>query len=221
MASSRNRIPVPGSERAALPGARMVGAADPNERLLVTVMVRRRSANASKGLTAMIEEVNTRRPSERQHLSREQFASAYGADPAEMEKVEEFAHEHGLDVVEVTPAQRRVVLSGTVAALSTAFGVYLAQYEHPGGAYRGRTGSVHVPDDLAPLIEGVFGLDNRPQTHPHVRILNGSGRGLQPHTEGLSYTPPQVGQLYDFPTGTNGSGQCIAIVELGGGYRTT
>ena len=32
------------------------------------------------------------------------------------------------------------------------------------------------------------------------------------------FTPLQVAQLYDFPTGLDGSGQCIAIIELGGGY---
>ncbi|HEY2136644.1 MAG TPA: S53 family peptidase [Xanthobacteraceae bacterium] len=30
-------------------------------------------------------------------------------------------------------------------------------------------------------------------------------------------TPPQVAELYDFPPGTDGSGQCIGIIELGGG----
>jgi kumamolisin len=29
-----------------------------------------------------------------------------------------------------------------------------------------------------------------------------------------------VANLYDFPAGLDGSGQCIAIIELGGGYRT-
>ena len=220
MASAKNRIPVPGSERAALPGARLVGAADPNERLLVTVLVRRRSPSTSKGLTAMIDEANAHRLSERQHMSREQFAAAYGADPEDLDKVEEFAHEHGLDIVEVNAAQRRVVLSGTVATLSTAFGVSLAQYKSPKGNYRGRTGPVRVPDELAPIIEGVFGLDNRPQTRPHVRFLNGTEKDIRPHAADLSYTPLQVGQLYDFPSGINGKGQCIAIIELGGGYRT-
>jgi kumamolisin len=36
-----------------------------------------------------------------------------------------------------------------------------------------------------------------------------------------SFTPPQIAQLYDFPTGVTGSGQCIALIELGGGYRRT
>jgi kumamolisin len=35
---------------------------------------------------------------------------------------------------------------------------------------------------------------------------------------GVSYTPPQVAGLYDFPSGLDGSGQSVGIIELGGGY---
>jgi kumamolisin len=154
-------------------------------------------------------------------MRREEFAAAHGADPSDLEKVEEFAHENGLEVVEVNPAQRRVMVSGTVAALSTAFGVYLATYKHPRGSYRGRVGHVHVPEDLAPIIEAVMGLDNRPQAQPHFRLFGEGGGPMRPLAGQISYTLPQLAQLYDFPAGLDGSGQCIAIIELGGGYRPT
>ena len=32
-------------------------------------------------------------------------------------------------------------------------------------------------------------------------------------------TSPGVAELYGFPAGTDGSGQCVGIIELGGGYR--
>src|SRR5690242_881832 len=151
MTTATKRHPVSGSERAPLAGARIVGPADPNERILVSVLVRRKPT--SKGFAAMMEKMEASPPSEREYLSREKFAAAHGASPADLEKIEEFAHEHGLDVVEANAAQRRVLLSGTVANLSNAFGVYLARYKHPGGSYRGREGNVHVPEDLAPIIE--------------------------------------------------------------------
>ncbi len=214
----KNKIPIPGSERTALPGARIVGPADPAERIRVTVVVRRRPS--SKELSTVIEEMGTSRPHERKHLSREEFAASHGADPHDLKKVEAFARDYGIDVVESNAAQRRIVLSGTVAALSAAFGVYLANYEHPGGAYRGRTGSVQVPEDLASIIEAVLGLDNRPQARPHVRFSKQKEEAASPHAGGISYTPIQIAQLYNFPQGADGSGQCIAIIELGGGYRT-
>jgi kumamolisin len=218
MPSSKNRIAVKGSERAPLPGAHIAGAIDPNEHILVTVITRRR--HSSKELTSHVKEIGARKPHERKHISREEFATTHGADPTDLEKIEDFAHEHGLDVVEAKGAQRRVVLAGTAAAISKAFGVYLARYEHPKGAYRGRTGPVHVPEDIAPIVEGVFGLDNRPQARPHFRHLNNKkGKAVQPRTGEISYTPSQVAQLYDFPTEVNGKNQCIGIIELGGGYQ--
>ena len=36
-----------------------------------------------------------------------------------------------------------------------------------------------------------------------------------------SFNPPQVAQLYGFPTGVNGAGQTIGILELGGGYSAS
>ncbi len=218
MPSTKKGTPVQGSERVALKGASKVGAADPKERILVTVLVRRRSS--TNVLSSAIEEISARQPRERRHLTHEEFAAAYGADPADLEKVEGFAHEHGFDVVEVSLAQRRLVLSGTVASFSKAFGVSLARYRHPRGTYRGRTGPVRVPEELASIIEGVFGLDNRPQAQPHLRLYGGKRGGVRPRAGGISYTPLQIAKLYDFPTAINGKGQCMAIIELGGGYRS-
>src|SRR5205823_189509 len=94
----------------------------------------------------------------------------------------------------------------------------------PGGTYRGRVGTVHVPDDIAAIVEGVFGLDDRPQARPQVR----RSASLAAMTK--SFTPPELAKLYSFPTDVDGHGQCIAIIELntpkdqnspdGTGYRT-
>jgi kumamolisin len=157
-------------------------------------------------------------PAQRQYLSRDEFAKAHGAAAADIAKVEEFAKAHGLALVEANAARRTVVLSGTAAALSEAFGTTLEQFEHDGGTYRGRTGSLSVPVDLEGVIEGVFGLDNRPQATPHFQVL-GVDESAVARAPGASFTPPQLAGLYDFPTGADGSGQCIAIIELGGGFK--
>ena len=53
----------------------------------------------------------------------------------------------------------RVMVSGTVAELSKAFNTQFAVYEKPsGGTGRLRTKPIFVPDDLAYVIEGVFGF---------------------------------------------------------------
>ena len=70
-----------------------------------------------------------------------------------------------------TASRRSVWLSGTVATMSTAFGVTLQEYSLPrGGSHRGRTGEILIPANLAGIIVGVFGLDNRPHARPCFRL---------------------------------------------------
>jgi kumamolisin len=103
--------------------------------------------------------------------------------------------------------------------MTAAFQTELARYESPQGAYRGRTGPVHVPAELADVVAAVLGLDNRPQAVPHFRPLSTAGDAAQPGTARVSFTPDTVAKLYDFPQGLDGSGEKIALIELGGGYK--
>jgi kumamolisin len=199
----------------ALPEARLIGPIDSQEPVSVSVLVRRRpsapplDAAATAGLSA----------TSRQRLAREEFAATYGADPADLAKVEAFARAQGLDVVESDPARRTVVLTGPAGAVAQAFGVELARYEHPQeGTYRGREGPITLPADLATVVQGVFGLDNRRQAAPRLRRFDPAGMtGAAPRVA-KSFTAPEVAALYDFPTGATGNGECIGVIELGGGF---
>jgi len=215
MPTPKKQVPLAGSERTPLEGAREIGPAGPNEVLDVTIRLRSRS-----GKKPFVDVGEFGKPMEnRKILSREEFEKQHGADPASIAMVESFAREYGLTVKETSAARRTVILSGTVAAMNNAFGVELKQYEHPGGRYRGRTGSIHLPTNLHDVVEGVFGLDNRPQAKPHFRRRRErTGARAQ---QGVSYTPIQVATLYDFPTNVDGSGECIGLIELGGGFDQT
>jgi kumamolisin len=154
------------------------------------------------------------------YLTREEFAARHGAEPRDLAAVRAFATAHGLAVVEENAARRTVVLSGTVAQFSAAFAVQLQQFEHPEGTYRGRIGAIYLPKELDGVIEAVLGLDNRPQASPHFRIRRNRRRSKKTAAAAasVSYTPLQVASLYDFPA-ASGNGQCVAIIELGGGFR--
>jgi kumamolisin len=213
---TKKRVTITGSQRAMLPGARLVGPANPQERIDVTLILR----PASSAELPSLERTGNIKPHERTHLTREEFKAKYGADPKDVAKIDAFAHEHGFDVGEVNMAARTVVLSGTVQAMSEAFSVTLQMYDHPSGAYRGRTGSIQIPANLKGIIQGVFGLDNRPQAKPHMRPVHEQGGAWHSSQQGVSYLPTQVAKLYDYPASLNGQGQCIAIIELGGGYNS-
>ncbi len=87
MSSSKNRIPVESGERETLPGAHILGAIDPHEHFRVTVVVRRSPSN--KGLSSVVKELSAQKPSEHKYLSRDELATGYGVDPADLAKIEE------------------------------------------------------------------------------------------------------------------------------------
>jgi kumamolisin len=220
MPKIEKRIDVPGSGRTLLPGSRKIGPCDPQEQIQVTVFLRR--GGSPKQFPDVTKKIGKLPPAQRQHLSRAQFASSHGARPADIKKIRAFAAQNKLKVVEVSRPRRSVLLGGSVAAFSHAFGVALNNYEHSTGTSRMRSGVIQIPATLSGIIEGVFGLDNRPQAKPHFRIRKQSQNSVAPaQSSSASYNAPQVAQAYDFPAGTNGSGQTIGILELSGGYRST
>ena len=209
MASS----PLRGSERSPVAGARMVGPCVGSERFEVSVLLRRRAAAE---FDARVRDAGAPRAP---CLTREAFAERHGADSADIERARAFAVAHGLAVVDAHAGRRTVVLSGNAQQFCAAFGVALNRFQHAGGTYRGRTGAVQLPDTLREVVVAVLGLDNRPQAKPHFRIQRPHGnvrwRRAQAST---AFSPLQVGELYGFPPG-DGSGECVALIELGGGYR--
>jgi kumamolisin len=214
------RTPLPGSERHPMPGARSTGPVPHDERFEVTVRVRRRSALKSLAPGAGFD--TDQAPAERRYLTREAYAEQHGADPADLKKVEDFARAHGLAVVESSSARRSVFLSGTAAQFSAAFGTTIEHYEHEGGDYRGPSGELSLPADLAGIVEGVFGIDDRPAARPHFQRAGESvatSGTVVARAVARSYTPAEVARLYRLPQGADGAGQCIALIELGGGWR--
>jgi kumamolisin len=199
--SYQTRIPLAGSDRKPVPEAKELGPVAKDEVVRATVVLRRRGADPDI--------------SGEQH-SREEYGVLHGAAPADLEALDRFAHERGLTVEERNAPGRSVVLSGSAEAVGQAFGTSLTAYELPagGGRFRGRTGPVTIPSELKDAVIAVLGLDNRPVARPHVR------RGSRATPAG-AFTPVQVAKLYSFPAGVQGTGQTIAILELGGGYRTS
>jgi len=202
------QVVLKGSERRAAAGAQRIGPMPPAERFEVSVLVRR------NGREAFAARVATLAAGHRvgAPLSRAEFARSHGAAEADLAAVRAFAAVHGLNVVAEHADRRTVRLAGSVAEFESAFAVKLMRYAHMRGDYRGREGSIQIPAELAGIIEAVLGLDNRPQAHPQFRLRKSAAA--------TSYTPLQVASLYGYPAGT-GQGECVALIELGGGFRST
>jgi kumamolisin len=200
-------VQLPGSERAPLATAAPAGQLDPSERAEVTLVLRRRAdipADIVEGPTV---------------LTHDELAERYGADPADVELVRQTLTSLGLAVTEVHPATRRVKVAGPLGQLASVFGATLQQVSSPGPGgqmvtHRYREGPLYVPAALDGIVLAVLGLDTRPQARAHFRSRAAAAPGQ-------TYPPNQVADIYQFPAGTTGAGQSIAVIELGGGFSTS
>lgn len=195
-------VPLPGSERPARPGFRAHGGLAPDVRVEATLVLRRRAELPESAFA--------------QPLSRDELAERYGASPADVQLVRSTLEGLGLTVDEVDAGARRIRVSGPVQTVARVFGTDLAEStpEDDGTdapRYRQRTGGLSIPAALDGVVTAVLGLDDRPQARTLFRYVPSAAVST-------SYTPPQLGTVYSFPEGTDGSGQTIAIIELGGGY---
>jgi len=154
-------------------------------------------------------------------ISREAFEGKYGSRAEDMAAVEAFAHEFHLSTVALSSARRSVILRGKVGDLEEAFNVRLSHFRDARGEiFRGRSGSIAVPRHLGSVIEGVFGLDNRTHARPMFQVARQGIVPLRHAQVPASFTPDALARIYGFPKTATGKGQCIALIELGGGYRT-
>jgi len=207
-------VPLPGSERTPLTGAEdSAQQLDESTRIEVTLITRRREDLPAEYVTGPAT------------LSREQLESAHGTDPADLTLIRNVLGRFGIEVTGADPGARQVTVAGPISAFSAAFGASLRLVDTPHpttgegvAQHRYRVGGLHVPAELDGVVLAVLGLDDRPQATPQIRRAPGMA-GVTAAAEGqTSYTPIQVAQAYQFPAGTDGTGQIIAIIELGGGF---
>jgi kumamolisin len=212
-AKSETCVELAGSGRK-IPAGRNMGNASFNELIVVMIKIRRKTPirNFIRGLSS----------GKNKPVSQEVFERRFGASRDDIEKVVSFARKHDLTVIQTSASKRCVILKGSVQKFSEAFGVFLSDFIPESGiSYRGRSGPIQIPASLRDIITGVFGLDNRPVARPMFHILKKDGSVVHPEDADVSYNADDVGKAYKYPGDVNGDGQCIALIELGGGYRTT
>jgi kumamolisin len=195
---SKTYVDFPSSERGAPTLGSLAGPVPASEKIEVSLYLKPRHDTSSTDHKGGDPRADMRARRARQH----------GGD---IKLIEAFAHEAGLTIVTVDPGRRLIRLAGPADKMEAAFRTKLHHYHHGKTQFRGRTGRLHLPEDVAPIVESVLGLDTRPAAQPRlIRHPNAAAA--------TSYLPTQVGAFYQYPSGVTGAGQCIALIELGGGY---
>ncbi|MDQ2797488.1 MAG: S53 family peptidase, partial [Actinomycetota bacterium] len=116
----------------------------------------------------------------------------------------------GAEIVAADPVTRLVRVRGTAGVLGGFFGTELRQVPAGARGTRARSGELSVPAEIATAVVAVLGLDDRPQAAFRYRVAAATAASV-------SYTPLQLAKAYGLPD-ADGTGQSLAIVELGGGF---
>ncbi|HTT00519.1 MAG TPA: S53 family peptidase [Steroidobacteraceae bacterium] len=209
--SSPKLTELPNSIHALPAGSKVLQPTSPQRWLELTIGVRRVKPVPD------LSDLDNVKPAHRKYLKRADLARDYGSDPKAVSAIEAYAKEHHLVITRNERASARMGLAGTVADLSTAFGVTLYDYSHPQlGQFHARTGPVHVPEELITAITGVFGFNNHRIMH---RRLHRSSKLADLSVPARPwFIPTELAPLYQFPT-VDAKAQCIGLLEFGGGVE--
>lgn len=203
------KVALAGSDRAAPDGAVLVGEVDPDERIVVTVHLKRRTpdrfAPGSAGDLARLSQPMTRRALTAERRRTHASAAA---------RIRKLAKAYRVAVRDIDLAARAVTIEATAKRLSQLFGATLRIYDDGQQRFRARVGHLMVPKEIAPWTRAILGFDQRPVVRRPANRL----RALAGVAGGQGLWPTEIARLYGIPLNRDVSTICVGIVALGGGY---
>lgn len=141
------------------------------------------------------------------------------ATPEALQAVEDFANAYSLDIVNKKNRERWVSLRGTVENVENALDISIRKFYLQGNPYYFHKGEVAVPKALNGLVEAVTGINQEPIKCE--KIFPDEKKLKEAQLKGLAVMPQDYAKLYNFPENLDGTGQCIGLISLGGGYKDT
>ncbi len=148
-----------------------------------------------------------------------------GASQPDVDLVYGFLAQNHISVVEGSSPEK--TLETRLIQVGATLGDYRAAGVDPGKlrwvtqrgiTHRARQGSLGLPVSLQKVVLSWTGFDSRPTAVAHSRFFRpkaSRGAARPAAKQKLSFSVPDLAQLYGFPTQKlSGKGQCIAIIEL-------
>jgi subtilase family serine protease len=234
VSASNNRHVLPGTKpswTAVAPKTADVGG---SEHVTAQVWLTPRNAAALNSLAAAVSDPSNRNYG--QFLTAAQYNQAFAPTAAQLATVTQWLTASGAHLDSVGPDNAYVAVSGTAAAINSAFGTQLAVYEVNGKSERAPALEVSVPDSVADSVTAVTGLttfghlvkaadlgapggfrNNTPCSSYYgqkmattLPTFNGQTLPYAP----CGYVPAQFRSTYGVPTtGHPGTGQTVAITD--------
>jgi subtilase family serine protease len=213
-------------------GARDLGPARGTRRIRVDVALKPRDPAA---LSAFVGAVST--PGSalyRHYLAQGQFASVFAPTPAAIAAVRSTLIARGLDVGSVSSDGLVLSMTATAGQIQSAFGATMHVFRLASGrVVEANVSAPVLPARIAPLVEGVVGLDGFFTYQPasllpagralHIapagRLIKGQPAPCSSAIHAGGATGPNIAAAYDmdpfYNAGDFGAGRSIDLFELG------
>jgi kumamolisin len=144
------------------------------------------------------------------------FRNTLSENSDEINRLKNILNENNLKIIEVN--DQFIDIVGKVSSINKLFNTDFHEFTSNNIKYHCNVNNVIINDDLN-FIQNILGLDNIPKFSPYFSLPK-EKLVFEPRAPVSSFTPIQVGNLYNFPLSKyTGQGQTIAIIELGGGYK--
>ena len=150
-------------------------------------------------------------------LTREEFASSFGANQADINVVTSYVHQVGATVDLIHSTASIVVVSGTVGLFNSEFGIQICSVTTNQKTYPSYSGTATIPTELADIVVHVSGLDHsyEPVAKDYSSISNTPSSIFGNYNTPIG-SPQAAATAYKFPgrnNGTDGSGQVVGLIE--------
>lgn len=207
----------------AMANAVYLGALESSTQVPVTFVLPLRNKDVLEDLLQKMYD-----PADKEHygkyLSSQEFIERFAPTEDDYKKVIAYAKSLGLTVTGKHPNRTLLNVSGQATALETAFNLRLEHYQQPNGRkFYAPSANPEVPTTIAAIIHGIVGLDNHAVWRPFHRKketefpISGAASHTFPSGPGNGFGPNDLLTAYNLSqTASNGSGQVIALFELGG-----
>ena len=220
------RIPIDGQTVPLIKHAQLLGAANGDQQLNLSIGLHPRNQQELENLLRNL--YDPRSLMYHHFLTPQEFADEFGPTPEQQQQVAAYLRQQGLTVTGIAPNGLLIDANATIAQAETTFQVTINNYQLGSHTFYANAGAPTIPSSLSSLIASIGGLDNSVKLHPLLHRLNPEGGkpGLgkrsshaQPNAQS-GFKPADLVAAYDSgplqQAGVLGNNQTVAVFELDG-----
>src|SRR5256714_7340572 len=220
------RIPIDGQTVPLIKHAQLLGAANGDQQLNLSIGLHPRNQQELENLLRNL--YDPRSLMYHHFLTPQEFADEFGPTPEQQQRVAAYLRQQGLTVTGIAPNGLLIDANATIAQAETTFQVTINNYQLGSHTFYANAGAPTIPSSFPSLIASIGGLDNSVKLHPLLHRLNPEGGkpGLgkrsshaQPNAQS-GFKPADLVAAYDSgplqQAGVLGNNQTVAVFELDG-----